>query len=337
MAATQIDFVIPWVNSKDPEWRRKRDMLIGNHTNESAEYTGEERFRDYGTLKFLFRSIAKNAPWVHHIYLVTDNQIPSWLDSTKVNKHSQVSIIDHRAIIPSKFLPTFNSNVIELNISNISGLAEHFVLFNDDLIVNAPVQPQDFFDGDLPRDFRLYTPLKPFSDYDHTLFNNSQLINHWLQGKYLSRKGLFSHQYGHQLTKNLYHVYLERGHQVSSYVLSHNAQSFTLNNFREALNRWQIPINSMMGNHFRENSDLSTLLIRDYQLETGRFSVRSPRFSKFYTLADIEGLDDELRDKKHPLICLNDAEVENYDEQAQKAQSILERAFPERSEWEREV
>ncbi len=42
-------------------------------------------------------------------------------------------------------LPTFNSHAIESRLHHIDGLAEHFVYFNDDIVVVRPLQPQDFF------------------------------------------------------------------------------------------------------------------------------------------------------------------------------------------------
>ena len=110
----KIDFVITWVNDKDPKWIKKMNLfskkLQSNRSKDSIL-----RFRDYGTLKFLFRSIERYAPWVNHIYLVTDDQVPNWLNLC----NSKVSIVDHKDILPSKILPVFNSDVIELSMNKI--------------------------------------------------------------------------------------------------------------------------------------------------------------------------------------------------------------------------
>lgn len=73
-----IDFVISWVDENDSKWISKK--------NKYKKANDEARFRDYGTLKYVFRSIEKFAPWVHKVYLITDNQVPKWLnlDSDKV-------------------------------------------------------------------------------------------------------------------------------------------------------------------------------------------------------------------------------------------------------------
>jgi hypothetical protein len=63
--------------------------------------------------------------------------LPSGLD---------IRIVDHTAILPSSVLPTFNSHAIETVLHLIPDLAEHFIYFNDDMFLGAPVQPSDFFD-----------------------------------------------------------------------------------------------------------------------------------------------------------------------------------------------
>ncbi|MFS1240488.1 hypothetical protein ACL36S_16760 [Lactiplantibacillus plantarum] len=55
-----------------------------------------------------FRAVEKNAPWVNKIYLITDNQIPAWLNF----ENPKIQVISHQNYIPEKYLPTFNSNVI---------------------------------------------------------------------------------------------------------------------------------------------------------------------------------------------------------------------------------
>ena len=115
----KIDFVITWVNDKDPKWIKKMNLFSKTlETNRPKDSI--LRFQDYGTLKFLFRSIERYAPWVNHIYLVTDDQVPSWLN----RRNSKVSLVDHKDILPSHILPVFNSSVIELSINKIKEYLE---------------------------------------------------------------------------------------------------------------------------------------------------------------------------------------------------------------------
>ena len=59
---SKIDFVIPWVDGSDPEWISERDAYSKNRDG-SDPANGDDRYRDWGLLKYFFRSIAKNAPW----------------------------------------------------------------------------------------------------------------------------------------------------------------------------------------------------------------------------------------------------------------------------------
>ena len=56
----------------------------------------------------------------------------------------------HNEFIPAKFLPTFNSGVIECFLHKIPGLAELFVYANDDFYLFNETRPDDMFDGIMP-------------------------------------------------------------------------------------------------------------------------------------------------------------------------------------------
>lgn len=51
-----------------------------------SETSDDNRYRDSDELRYSIRSLYKYAPWIRRIYLVTDNQIPNWLD-LKTQKH----------------------------------------------------------------------------------------------------------------------------------------------------------------------------------------------------------------------------------------------------------
>ncbi|WP_180369763.1 stealth family protein, partial [Oenococcus oeni] len=140
-----IDFVIDWVNGQDISWQAKRAKYLENKEDASSA-----RFRDWGFLKYWFRSVEKNAPWVNKIYLITDNQKPDFLNLNS----EKIKIVDHKDFIPDSFLPLFNSNAIEIGMHNIPGLSKQFVFFNDDMFINKKVSPTDFFKNGFPRDSR---------------------------------------------------------------------------------------------------------------------------------------------------------------------------------------
>ena len=96
-------------------------------------------------LLYFFRSLEKFMPWHKgRIFIVTYNQIPTWLN---VN-HPRIKMIYHRDIIPKKYLPTFNSNVIEAHLFKIPTLTETFIYFNDDFLLNNYIDHNDIIDQD---------------------------------------------------------------------------------------------------------------------------------------------------------------------------------------------
>jgi len=82
---------------------------------------------------------------------VTDDQQPV-LAPMSAGEDAKIRIVDHRAIFAGyeDALPTFNSLSIETMLWRIPGLADHFLYFNDDVFLTAPVTPSDFFSADGP-------------------------------------------------------------------------------------------------------------------------------------------------------------------------------------------
>lgn len=139
----EIDLVYLWVNGNDPAWRAKRDATIGA-TETKSMVNCEGRYADNNELMYSLRSAEMYAPWIGRIFIVTDNQTPEWLDTS----NPRITVVDHRNFIPEKYLPTFNSVVIEHFLHRIPGLSEHFLYANDDMFFNREVSPSDFFAPD---------------------------------------------------------------------------------------------------------------------------------------------------------------------------------------------
>ena len=142
----KVDLVYMWVDGNDPEWQAKRNQYVGGSANQSQEVVGAARWRDNDELRFSLRSVEKFAPWINHIYIVTDHQSPAWLNTN----HPKISIIDHKEILPKEALPTFNSCAIEGCIHRIPGLSEHFILGNDDTLFVKPTTCATFFVDSAP-------------------------------------------------------------------------------------------------------------------------------------------------------------------------------------------
>ena len=71
-------------------------------------------------LKYSLRSLEMFAPWIRNIYIVTNGQVPNWINLN----NNKINIIFHYQIFNSieNDLPTFNSNAIEMHLHKIPGL-----------------------------------------------------------------------------------------------------------------------------------------------------------------------------------------------------------------------
>src|SRR5699024_8620361 len=78
------------------------------------------------------------ANWVRRIHLVTDGQVPHWLDAD----HPRITVIDHADLLGGS---RFNSHAIESALHRIPGLAEHYLYLNDDVFFGRIAYPGDFF------------------------------------------------------------------------------------------------------------------------------------------------------------------------------------------------
>ncbi|MFF8954318.1 stealth family protein [Streptomyces sp. NPDC014894] len=135
-----VDAVYTWVDGQDPAWLRRRQEAQGQPYHEEAANTA--RFASRDELRYSLRSLRQNAPWIRRVFLVTDDQTPSWLDPSAEG----ITLVSHRDIFTDpSVLPTFNSHAIESQLHHIEGLSEHFLYFNDDMFLGRPVTPQDFF------------------------------------------------------------------------------------------------------------------------------------------------------------------------------------------------
>lgn len=140
-----VDIVYLWVDGSDAAWRHKRQQarlaLNAQQQHQVPVYGDVEgRFRDNDELRYSLRALERFFPQHGHIYIVTDAQVPTWL-----RPQEGLTIVDHRALIPARALPTFDSSNIESYIHRIPGLSERYIYFNDDVFFGAPVALTHWF------------------------------------------------------------------------------------------------------------------------------------------------------------------------------------------------
>ena len=177
----KLDIVYLYVDGNDKEWLQKKNLALKESGGLDDLSAHECRFNNNDELKYSLRSVEKYANWINHIYIITDNQVPNWLNLS----NERISIIDHKDIIPADALPTFNSLAIESCIHNIPNLSELFLCANDDTFFADYVTPEFFFKKDGYPICRLKRNRKNLSDlYSKLLVNASNLIEQSFGKKY---------------------------------------------------------------------------------------------------------------------------------------------------------
>ena len=142
-AVQPIDAVIAYVDSADPNWQA--DYIEYTEGMLDSHFTSN-RFRSWGTLKYLLRGIETCMPFINNVFLLVsrESQVPGWIDK------NQVTVVRHQDFIPAKYLPTFSSCTIEAFLGNIPELSEQFIYFNDDFFPIHLMQASDFFTDGMP-------------------------------------------------------------------------------------------------------------------------------------------------------------------------------------------
>lgn len=308
-----IDLVYLWVNGNDPQWLTKRNACIGK-TEEKSAVNCDGRYADNDELKYSLRSIDKYAPWLRRIFIVTDNQVPVWLDTS----NARVRIVDHKEIMPDVCLPCFNSAVIEYFLYKIPGLAEHFIYANDDMFINKPVTPETFFGKDgLPivrfnrRPFRKWTLLfkekvqgKRLSNYVQTIRNSAELVEK-KYGKYYGGK------------------------------THHNIDAYLRSDYEHAAKVFEDEIRTTLPNHVRSENDIQRNIYSYVALAEKRAHLHYvTQRTSFRLHIQNESHYGKLERYNPILFCMNDSQYAK-DCDRKRAAAFLDKRFPEKSQYEK--
>lgn len=328
----KIDFVLTWVDGSDSQWQEAR----AKYDKTKAEGNKAVHYRDWGTLKYWFRSVEKYAPWVNKIHFVTCGQTPKWLNSD----HPKLHLVNHKDYIPAEYLPTFSANPIELNFHRIPELSEHFVYFNDDTFITAPVTEADFFQRGLPCDSAAFSALIPSVKGEvisHILFNDLLLINANFNKRTSIRKNLkkwFSHKYGKDNLKNVYYMPVGK---FTGFVNPHLPNAFLKSTYSEVWEKEEEYLTKVCMNRFRTMEDVNQYLMRYWQLVQGKFIPRNPNLGRCLTVGlDNETIEREVKTMSRKLLCINDdPHLDDITEQMEWLTALFESVFPEKSQFEK--
>lgn len=308
-----VDVVYTWVDGADPAWLRRRAAAEGRAYH--AEAANAARYANRDELRYSLRSLHQFAPWVRTVHLVTDDQVPAWLETD----HPRIRVVSHREVFADgRLLPTFNSHAIESQLHHIEGLAEHFLYLNDDVFLGRLTSPQLFFvPNGLSRFFlsKAHIPQGP---------PQAEEVPVTVAGK--NNREVLAQRFGAVITQKSKHV----PHALRRSVLFEIEREFAVRHRRTS------------GNRFRSLDDLSVTssLHHHYAYLTGRAVPGELRYDYFdLAHAGTEArLGRLLTTRDRDTFCVNDTVSDGEDLAAQTrlVHAFLQEYLPFRSPFERD-
>ncbi|EPC79630.1 polysaccharide biosynthesis protein [Lacticaseibacillus paracasei subsp. paracasei Lpp126] len=311
---------------------KEKSLYLSREKHIVDQYADDRRYREEVSFKYWFRSVEKNCPWVHKIYLVTNGQIPEWLNTD----NPKLSVVLHSQILGKEVLPTFNSNAIEMGIGRIPGLSENFVLFNDDMYVIHQTNINFFFENGLPKDEFILYPSIPQDDFDHIMFNNLILVNNSSEVQGYKRRNflkLFNWKYGVKLVWQFFAMMLPG---ISGFRNPHVPISYKKSQFLDISKRFQKDFKETETHRFRNNKDISNWFVRYMRLLSGQFVSRSPKNAEYLSIDKnaLTLLEKFFKHKKVKLLCLNDDELDVPNNVLIGVNDFFQKQFPHKSSFE---
>ncbi len=340
-----IDFVLPWVDGSDTAWielKKKYEASSVNMCCSDAEANTECRYRDYGLLKYWFRSVERFAPWVNRIFFVTCGQKPDWLDES----NPRLRLVDHKDYIPSEYLPTFQSNTIELNLHRIADLSERFVLFNDDTFLLRPAEPEFFFKKGLPViPCDLGVPYwLGYDQISRVVINNSAALKYSLDEDHLVWKNMWKYVDMRALgvrraVKNFLSYAVNR--TLISGSFGHLPQSHLKSTLETLWNKVPQIMDNTCRNKFRTDDVVNQWLACSWNMISGRFypahENRRGYFRKLYRHSFPE-IYDVIKQRSFPMIGLGEGESSDIMEVCyHDISELFDKLLPERSSFEKKL
>ena len=317
-----IDVVYTWVNHADPEWdrifREHKELHrknTGSAGMDARRTTGNDalsltRFHSNDELRYSMRSIAECLPWVRNIIVFSNCAPPSWLNLND----TRIRWVTHSDVIPSVYLPTFSSHVIESFLHHIPGLSDLFIYMNDDVFIGKPLPLSFFFarNGASRAFLETYGMVSgeiesKDPDYLNASRNSARLIREC---------------FGYSPTQL---------HQHTAFALRRDT-------LKEIEDRWPEQIESFRKNRFRTPQDLNitSFLHHHYGLGTGKAVEASVR-NAFIKSSDVNWRSNlkSLRWKDFEVLCINEGGNSNPDaDWHASVKGFLETTWPLSAPWE---
>ncbi len=304
-----VDLVYLWVDGNDQKWLEKRNSFL-DESIKKASITG--RYENNDELKYSLRSIEKNLPWIRKIFIITDNQVPNFID---IN-NTKIQIINHEEIIPKEILPIFNSVVIEYFLHNIPNLSEKFLLASDDCFVNKNLTPDFFFKNDLPIVRMIKSPTLKMKIFFKRLMK-VKVDNYKL-----------SIENAYKLIDKKYKKYYPvRPH--------HNIDAFLKSEYKRTFQTFENDLKKVYHNRFRNATDIQRILFQYDLLARNRGYLHYITNEDSYLIqVHFDDFSKYISRYNPTLFCLNETE-KSTNEDRKRIVPFLKKLFPTKSKFEK--
>lgn len=304
-----IDLVMTYVDSRDKIWNRS--YLTYSRIEKVKYDKNSNRYRSWDNINYILRSVDECVPFINNIYLIVESetQIPKCINT------DIVKIVYHKDIIPDEFLPTFNSNTIEMFMYRIPGLSENFIYMNDDMLFINKMSVNDYYDNDMnPRVFVREEPIKHKNPYTLSLITTLNLVNKENSEYYLPYKNwmLRSDHAPNPMKVSLWDYYWKKYNTELS----------------ESISRFRKPTNI--------TQELSNYHYYMYYI-SNNIDCPCYRNSKYFDFAWGSSYDfkEILYDNKISTTCINDSGVIDFEIYKNVINEILDKRFPNKCKYEK--
>lgn len=266
-----IDIVIPWVNPNDELWKTEFNYWKEKETGNKDSC----RFSDWGFIKYALRSIDENCPWCRYVFLIlsSPSQIPDWLN---VN-NPKLKIVYHKDYIPEEYLPTYNSNVIEMFLCNIKELSDNYISCNDDMFFSKNMPEDFFFKNDLPVCVNSVLRVNAIkNEFWDMLVNDVNLLNKTLN---IRKDYIFWAD----------HLPVSYNKNIQSFIMMKIAEDFK---------------NAFINSKFRQSKNLNHFLFNDLQIITKNCILTNTKRGLYFGTDRMYNINFNV-----PLLCINEGEL----------------------------
>lgn len=332
-----IDIFLTWVDGTDENWLIEKQQYKFESTIQEKS-NGIERYRSWDNLHYVFRGIENCMPWVDKIFFVTCGQVPPFLNT----QHPKLRLINHKDYIPEKYLPTFNSNTIEMNLFRIEELSENFILFNDDTFPIRYIKEDYYFKNNKVCDEAIERIIGCTSwiTMAHSMINNARIINKHFNKKKVKKENFwkwFSPRYGGgNIMRNWFMNYFRDFEGLRN---PHEPFAMKKSILKKIWDLEPELLDVGSQNKFRNSTDITQYLVRYWQVFEGDFYPRLHQ-GHDWDVNDNNYIEiaSSIKEKKYPIININDQKsgetLHAFEEAKAEINAAFAKIFPEKSSFE---